>query len=606
MWKDSETYLDLLNFDYLVEVTKDIIENEDLSPCTIGVYGDWGSGKSSLVEMILKSYECNEDFLCIKFNGWLFEDYEDAKTALLGTIIDKIKEKRTLTVKAEAGVKKLLKNINYLDLVSKGLKYGVDFMLTGGLGTIADITLNQVASKLKSAGQEVNDEEIKKVLEGTFSKEEVRKNLREFQRDFEELLKETKIKKLVVFIDELDRCNHDTILETLEAIRLFLFTKGTSFIIGADERQVMYAVGKRFPEVKGNHLDIGKEYLEKMIQYPIKIPQLGIYEMDFYITSLFLQETFKKEYAEIIEFLKEEREQNFIKFEITYDLIKDKFEDIDEDKLKDVLSVSKQLSSVLSNRLNGNPRHCKRFLNALSMRMKMSKFKNINLDKKVLAKLMLIEYFKDDVFKKIGELQANENGKPEEIKLIEENKWDEVEALKLWKDDFWLSNWINSEPKLSDIDLQNYFYFTRESLQTTFFKSSYSLSLEAENILKGLQAGSDTLRNEAIKKSKTISEFESSEILKTLFVSIESSTEIDSNLLKSFLEWGEANENLHSDTLVKLSTLPAKAIKFTFIPNIVEFGKATGKLEDIKELTDKWGKENTRLKRTIEQELKQK
>lgn len=386
---------------------------------------------------------------------------------------------------------------------------------------------------------------------------------------------------------------------------MFLFTKGTSFIIGADERQVMYAVGRRFPEVKGNHLDIGKEYLEKMIQYPIKIPQLGIYEMEFYITSLFIQETFKKEYSEIIDFLKKEREQKFIKFEISYKLIKDKFQDIDENKLKDVISVSKQLSSVLSTGLNGNPRHCKRFLNALSMRMKMAEFKNINLDKKILAKLMLIEYFKDDVFKKIGELQANESGRPTEIKLIEENKWDEIEALKLWKDDSWLHNWINSEPRLSDIDLQNYFYFTRESLQTTSFKSSYSLSSEAENILSSLQAGSDILRDEAIKKSRNVSEFESSEILKTLFATIQASTEIDLKLLKSFFEWGKTNVSLHSDTLAKLSTLPARSIKFTFIPSIFEFGKATKRLEDIKELAGKWEKENPKLKKAIGEELKQ-
>ena len=604
MWKDSETYIDLLNFDYLVEVTKDIIENEDLSPCTIGVYGDWGSGKSSLVEMILKSYETNKDFLCIKFNGWLFEDYEDAKTALLGTILDKIKEKRTLTAEARISVEKLLKNINYLDLASKGIKYGLDFMLTGGLGTIADITVKQVASHLKSAGQKIEEEEIKKVLEGTFSKEEVRKNLREFQKDFESLLKETKIKKLVVFIDELDRCNHDTILETLEAIRLFLFTKGTSFIIGADERQVMYAVGKRFPEVKGNHLDIGKEYLEKMIQYPIKIPQLGIYEMEFYITSLFLQETFKKEYDEIIEFLKEERKQNFIKFEISYNLIKDKFENIDEDKLKDVLSVSKQLSSVLSNRLNGNPRHCKRFLNALSMRMKMAKFKDVTLDKKVLAKLMLIEYFQDDVFKKIGELQANENGKPIEIKLIEEDKWEEVETLKLWKDDIWLQNWISSEPKLSDIDLQNYFYFTRESLQATLFKSSFALSIEGTNILEGLQGGSDSLRSEAIKKSQNVSDFEATEILKTIYNIIQSSSTIDNQLFKSFLEWSKTRPLLYSDSLSKLTTIPSKSIKIGFIPGIFEYAKKIGKLEDIQELAKKWSQENPKLSKAIDQEIK--
>lgn len=604
MWKDSETEVDLLNFDYLVAVTKDIIENDNLSPCTIGVYGDWGSGKSSLVEMILKSYESNNDFLCIKFNGWLFEDYEDAKTALLGTILDKIKDKRTLGAKAKKTVKKLLENINYLDLAGKGIKYGADFLLTGGLGTIADITVNQVVSKLKSAGQDVKEDEISKVLKDTFAQDQVRKNLREFQTDFEKLLKETKIKKLVVFVDELDRCNHDTILETLEAIRLFLFTKGSSFIIGADERQVMYAVRRRFPEIKSNQLDIGKEYLEKMIQYPIKIPQLGIKEMEFYISSLFLQEAFEDEYSDIIDFLKIVREENFIKFEITYDLIKNKFEGINEAKLKEVISISKQLSSVLSTRLNGNPRHCKRFLNSLSMRMKMSEFKNVSLDKKVLAKLMLIEYFKDDVFKKIGELQANENGKPHEIKLIEENKWDDTEVLKLWKDDEWLKNWFSSEPKLSDIDLQHYFYFTRESLQTTIFKSSYNLSIEAESILAGLQGGSDSQRSEAIKRSQNISEFEASEILKTIFVIIESSSDIEKNILNSFLEWAKTRNSLYSDAVSKLATIPSQSIKLGFIPSIFDFGKKVGKLEEIKELAIKWGKENTRLNTAVQQELK--
>ncbi|MDM1507736.1 NTPase, partial [Myroides odoratimimus] len=198
----------------------------------------------------------------------------------------------------------------FLDLASKGLKFGTDFILTGGLGTVADITVSKVFDSLKDKGKSIESKDLKKILEGAFSKEQIRKNLREFQSDFDKLLKETNIKKLVVFIDELDRCNHDTILETLEAIRLFLFIEGTSFIIGADERQVMYAVRRRFPEIQGNHLDIGKEYLEKMIQYPIKIPQLGIREMEFYLTSLFLQEAFQKEYSEIIEFLKEEREKN--------------------------------------------------------------------------------------------------------------------------------------------------------------------------------------------------------------------------------------------------------------------------------------------------------
>lgn len=604
MWKDSETNIDLLDFDYLIDITKDIIENDSLSPCTIGVYGDWGSGKSSLVEMLLKDYETKEDYLCLKFNGWLFEDYEDAKTALLGNILDKINEKKKISAKAKSRLKKLFKNLDYLDIASKGVKYGADFLLTGGIGTIADLTIQNVLSKTKSLGDDVKPDDIKKVLEKTFKKEDIRKNLREFRDDFEKLLKETNIKKLVVFIDELDRCNHDTILETLEAIRLFLFTKGTAFIIGTDERQVMYAVRKKFPEVKGNQIDIGKEYLEKMIQYPIKIPQLGLQEVNFYITCLFFQDVFHDEYSEIIEFIKTEKSKDFLNFEITFDLIKKEFSDLDEEKIKETISLSKQLSSVLSKSLNGNPRHCKRFLNSLSMRLKMAKFKGVELDKKALAKIMLIEYFKESVFKQIGELQANEKGKPKELELIEKNEWDSVKKLKIWKDDEWFLNWLSIEPKLTNIDLQPYYYFSRESLQNNFIKAATTISIDAENVLTLLSSGSDTKRKEAIKKESNISEFESVEILKTLFSNIEVSSDIDSKLFTAYIEWGATKENLYSEVVLQLNSLPANKIKSSFIPRIAEFSKISNKSSEIKELSEKWKKENSLLKVSIDQELK--
>ena len=73
------------------------------------------------------------------------------------------------------------------------------------------------------------------------------------------------------------------------------------------------------------------------------------------------------------------------------------------------------------------------------MRIKMAEIKNIDLDKRILAKIMILEYFKDSVYKEIGELQANQNGKPEELKLIEQNNWINVEKLKIWKDDDWFS-----------------------------------------------------------------------------------------------------------------------------------------------------------------------
>lgn len=49
MWKDSETEIDYLDYDYLVKSIEDIILDDDLLPASIGVYGDWGSGKSNNV-----------------------------------------------------------------------------------------------------------------------------------------------------------------------------------------------------------------------------------------------------------------------------------------------------------------------------------------------------------------------------------------------------------------------------------------------------------------------------------------------------------------------------------------------------------------------------
>ena len=87
MWPDKETNIDYLNFGYMVDMVADIATNRDLSPSTIGLYGDWGSGKSSLMKFALKKIEENNPknrkekdttkSLCIEFNGWLFEGYED-------------------------------------------------------------------------------------------------------------------------------------------------------------------------------------------------------------------------------------------------------------------------------------------------------------------------------------------------------------------------------------------------------------------------------------------------------------------------------------------------------------------------------------------------
>ena len=57
MWPDNETDIDLLGFDYLVDQLEVLLTNERLLPLTVLVSGDWGSGKSSLMEVTRKRLE---------------------------------------------------------------------------------------------------------------------------------------------------------------------------------------------------------------------------------------------------------------------------------------------------------------------------------------------------------------------------------------------------------------------------------------------------------------------------------------------------------------------------------------------------------------------
>ena len=234
MWKDSEAEIDFLDFDYLIGVLKDIIDNEDLLPATIGVYGDWGSGKSSLIKLAINDFEDNKNIVCLNFNAWLFESYEDAKASLLGSILDKICEEKKLTEKASDIAQGLYKSIDKLKLFKKSFLFGMDIATTGGLFSVLSLLLTDYA---KEDHTKMMDK-IKENIKDEMNENSIRNDIKEFRKQFDDLLEETKIDKLIIFIDELDRCSPDTILSTLEAIRLFLFTGNTVFIIGTDERQI--------------------------------------------------------------------------------------------------------------------------------------------------------------------------------------------------------------------------------------------------------------------------------------------------------------------------------------------------------------------------------
>ena len=85
MWSDNETTNDLLNYGEAVELVTDLLAREDLRPLSVGLFGRWGAGKSSLSKMVVRDLMKAEGnpYIVVEFDAWLYQDFDDARAALL-------------------------------------------------------------------------------------------------------------------------------------------------------------------------------------------------------------------------------------------------------------------------------------------------------------------------------------------------------------------------------------------------------------------------------------------------------------------------------------------------------------------------------------------
>lgn len=611
MWKDSETEIDFLDYKYMVNILKDIVCNDDLLPASIGLYGDWGSGKSSLMHMCINELQEEKNAKCLIFNGWLFESYSDAKTALLNCILDTVAKEKKLTDKAKDILATLYKSVDKFKIAQKMIKYGAEFALTGGIGTLASMSGDAVLSIIKSKSPELIDKldtdtsSIQQAIKDELDEKKLREDIREFQDHFAELLKETKIKRLVIFIDELDRCREDTILDTLEAMKLFMFTGKIAFVIGADERHISYAVKSKFKDIEGIQIDIGKEYLEKLVQYPIHIPRMDIDETEVYIASLLLsaevsKDTFNLFQAEV----KKNKEKDFLVNPLRSISLTESLDPSESARYKECLSIAKQLSPVLSSGLHGNPRQIKRFLNTLDMRMKMAEYKHVTLDRKVLAKIMMLEYIRSAAFNAFAELAKNEEISKELSLLENEETGDVSEELKLknWKKDEWLSSWLSIEPFLADKELNQYFYFTRTSLDEKISRKSVILSPGAQDVLEKLMSKADIKINEALEVE--VSEAEATTIMEIMSAKMSTETKIDKAYIKAFVAFSTNDSSRYVSGLEFIKSFSATSIPVAGAVYLAEFAKKSELVSEMNEVAKVWEEKNKGLATAYKNSMK--
>lgn len=176
-------------------------------------------------------------------------------------------EERSLKEKAKDIIEKIKKNIDWLKVAKGAGSIAVTALAGVPPGTLITDAITalkdgvkdpeKVSGIIEKLGKFSNDSKL-------FSKKSTSIAFQEFQKLFDDLMKKAGISKLVVLIDDLDRCLPEVAIETLEAVRLFMFSKSAAFVIAADEAMIEYAVKKHFPDLPEN--EISEEFLEDILK----------------------------------------------------------------------------------------------------------------------------------------------------------------------------------------------------------------------------------------------------------------------------------------------------------------------------------------------------
>ncbi len=492
---DNETKVDLLNNEAIASTIIGLLRAKPDHPVTIGVHGDWGAGKSSVLEMIEAGFSDQGDVLCLKFNGWRFQGFEDAKIALIEGIVTGLVEKRPALKTAAVAVKDVFRRIDWLKVAKRAGGLAMT-AFTGiptpeQIGAIVGSLEALVADPAKLVTKEnlsTAIDEAKELLKPGESKN-VPEEVEAFRKAFDQLLKDAGIKQLVVLIDDLDRCLPDTAIETLEAIRLFVFTAQTAFVVAADEAMIEYAVRKHFPDLPDSTgpRDYARNYLEKLIQVPFRIPALGETETRIYVTLLLAGAEVGEndaDYGKLITVAREKLKRPWINGGLDAAAVKTALGK-QADKANNALALIDQIGPILASGTKGNPRQIKRFLNTLLLRERTATARGFGDDIKlpVLAKLMLAERFLPRLFEQIAFVAAvhpqglcedletlekslaladGKASEPKEQKATEPISVSDNAVLTEWKSSEAVRDWARLLPKLSGLDLRPYLFVTKD------------------------------------------------------------------------------------------------------------------------------------------------
>ncbi|EDN68677.1 KAP P-loop protein [Beggiatoa sp. PS] len=247
--KDSPIKVD--NYDALglndyAEALSDFILFTD-TPMTLGIQGDWGSGKSSLMYLIENKIKADsqtqeKNVHTMWFNTWQFSQFNLGDKLSISLLSRFIEELESLTIKKKSQ--------------KSGAKEALQWIIAGAVDIVG---ADQIARKM--------------LEEATFFKTPS-ENIADLQTQLIELvdmtLTDVDMDRIVVFIDDLDRLIPQKAVELLEALKSFLDIEGCVYVIACDYQIIVQGLKQKFgvgeAELKG------RSFFDKIIQVPFKMP----------------------------------------------------------------------------------------------------------------------------------------------------------------------------------------------------------------------------------------------------------------------------------------------------------------------------------------------
>ena len=600
MWLDKESQIDLLAYSPFAELITNITANERLNPLTIGLFGRWGAGKSTLLKLVEKNIEERDEtkkkFVCISLNSWVFEGYDDAKSAIMESLLRTLMDNQPAFEGLKDEIRSLIGRINFMKLGATAIKHGMPLVMSAINPATATLTMAQYFSKAKR--KEILDD-IKQV----WSKKEVEEdkdttveNIRLFRKEFSDLIDKSKIDNLIVMIDDLDRCTPERVIETLEAVKLFLSVPKTTFIIAIDNQVMKYSIENKYPKITEDSEDFSDSYIEKIIQLPISIPELSETDIKNYllllICELFLSKrvpSTKENQLDIL--LAKVKETNvFVNgIKIDFEFVRSAFKQYDYtildkgtiDEFEKMFDIIGKTSDVIASILKGNPRQAKRFLNSFLIRKSLAEIyykTDRTFDYAILAKLMTLEYIDMSRFKELYKW-AIENQKNSKIKELEtitnisRNDEELPEEYRKWSDEK-LVRWLKSDPiDIYEKDLLKYFYLTRESLDINVSVSDSLGKAELTIFNKILQSKRTTEYSRLIKKLKENKDIKYVKILDALIEEFKKNSKLLEKMQPLYICYSEYRSDI-KDVLKKMKIEEINLQKATALCSMYQADKS--------------------------------